>query len=195
SIGSAGWPKGDVSGRFRYAVDTRQRQSRGRLDAVMGASELAGWQVDSAGVTVTFPGAGPDSFRVRASRRGGSFELAGTTTPGGWRAEYSASGLPLAGWPGGRAAGPRGRRARAAGAAWTAGGRAAWTPKGVRLELDRAEAKSTRFDWLAEGPLALSGDPKGVSFDRVKAADGPSSLEISGRWAAPGGYYDWRAHG
>ena len=75
SIGIAGWPKGDVSGRFRYAVDTRQRQSRGRLDAVMGASELAGWQVDSAGVTVTFPGAGPDSFRVRASRRGGSFEL------------------------------------------------------------------------------------------------------------------------
>jgi len=281
SIGIAGWPKGDVSGRFRYAVDTRQRQSRGRLDAVMGASELAGWQVDSAGVTVTFPGAGPDSFRVRASRRGGSFELAGTTTPGGWRAEYSASGLPLEEWPDGRASGLRGRLGHAAGgvegrsgqllvtgaleggatdwlgihaASWrlegvhgvllpkpdlsaaarlsdmmflglhfdttsvdlglgdqtvtlaglqaqagdtvvTAGGRADWTPKGWRLELDRAEAKSTRFDWLAEGPLALSGDPKGVSFDRVKAADGPSSLEISGRWAAPGGYYDWRAHG
>ena len=104
-----------MSGRFRYAVDTRQRQSRGRLDAVMGASELAGWQVDSAGVTVTFPGAGPDSFRVRASRRGGSFELAGTTTPGGWRAEYSASGLPLEEWPDGRASGLRGRLGHAAG--------------------------------------------------------------------------------
>src|SRR5207244_2165082 len=166
-----------------------------RLEATVGASELAGWQVDSAGITVTFPAAGPDSFRVRATRRGGSFELAGTTTREGWRGEYSASGLPLEAWPDGRRSGLRGPQGRAGDTVGTAGASADGRPKVWRLGVDRAAAKSTRLAWLAGPPLALSGDPKGVSFDRVKAADGPSSLEVSGRWAGPGGFYDWAAHG
>ena len=41
--------------------------------------------------------------------------------------------------------------------------------------------------------MRLSGDPRGVNFDRLVARDGDARLTMEGRWAGPGGSYDWRA--
>ena len=77
----------------------------------------------------------------------------------------------------------------------TAAGRAAWDKDHWDLTLNRAAAKSTQFDWTADPPLALAGDPRGVSFERMLAHDGDARLDISGRWAAPGGTYSFRGRG
>ena len=79
----------------------------------------------------------------------------------------------------------------------TVAGRSVWDPKGWRVTLDRAAADSRQFHWTADPPLELSGDPHGVGFDRFIAHDGSARLELTGRWAAPGGRYEWtgRARG
>jgi hypothetical protein len=83
-------------------------------------------------------------------------------------------------------------RAQAGDTVMTMAGRAAWTERGWRLSLDRAAAKSLQFDWTANAPVLLSGDPQGVNFDRLSAADRDARLDVTGRWAGPGGRYDWR---
>jgi len=85
-------------------------------------------------------------------------------------------------------------QARAGDTLVMASGRAAWTSEGWNLALDRAAARSSQFDWEAAPPVLLSGDPRGVTFDRLIASDGPARLAIAGRWAGPGGAYDWIAH-
>ena len=65
-------------------------------------------------------------------------------------------------------------------------GRAGWT-----TTLERARARSRQFDWRAEGRLELAGDAEGVTFRRFAARDSASRLEAAGRWAVPGGSYDW----
>lgn len=73
----------------------------------------------------------------------------------------------------------------------TAAGEARWSRDGWRVDLARAEAASDQFLWVADGPVALAGDPRGVTFERLEARDGDAALAIRGRWAAPGGHYDW----
>ncbi len=75
----------------------------------------------------------------------------------------------------------------------TASGTNTWGQRGWTAALDRVEARSGQFDWVSDGPLALAGDAKGVTFERFAARDSLSRLEIAGRWAAPGGSYDWTA--
>lgn len=70
-------------------------------------------------------------------------------------------------------------------------GGAAWSADRWRLAATRARLSSSQFDWTAEPPLVLSGDREGVLSDRVIANDGDSHLEARGRWAAPGGFYDF----
>ncbi len=74
-------------------------------------------------------------------------------------------------------------------------GRAGWSERGWDLALERAEAVSRRFHWTAETPLTLSGDERGVVFDRLVAHDRDARLEVGGRWAAPGGSYEFEARG
>ncbi len=73
----------------------------------------------------------------------------------------------------------------------TAAGASRWGKAGWGTTLARAAARSRQFDWVAEGPLELEGDKEGVTFRRFAARDGEARLEIEGRWAAPGGSYDW----
>ena len=48
-----------------------------------------------------------------------------------------------------------------------------WTPApeppggGWSLHADSARVRSAQFDWTAESPMRLSGDPRGVDFDRL----------------------------
>lgn len=71
--------------------------------------------------------------------------------------------------------------------------RADWEAGGWTLAADSARVRSRQFDWAAEPPMRLSGDPRGVTFDRLIARDGAARLVMEGRWAGPGGAYDWRA--
>ena len=73
----------------------------------------------------------------------------------------------------------------------TLAGTSRWGRQGWGTTLERAEARSGQFDWIAEGPLELAGDAGGVTFRRFAARDSASRLEVTGRWAAPGGSYDW----
>jgi len=73
----------------------------------------------------------------------------------------------------------------------TVAGMSRWGKVGWGTKLERAEARSGQFDWVAEGPLELTGDAEGVTFRRFAARDSAAWLEIEGRWAAPGGSYDW----
>ncbi len=54
-----------------------------------------------------------------------------------------------------------------------------------------AEARSRQFHWRGDGPLELAGDAEGVTFRRFAARDGAARIEATGRWAVPGGSYDW----
>ncbi len=69
--------------------------------------------------------------------------------------------------------------------------RADWDGGGWRLDADSARVRSRQFNWTAESPMRLSGDPGGVDFDRLIARDRESRLTMAGRWAGPGGAYDW----
>ncbi|HYM81306.1 MAG TPA: translocation/assembly module TamB domain-containing protein [Candidatus Limnocylindria bacterium] len=272
------WPAGNLNGRFRYAVDTRGRP-RARLAAQLDDSEWSGWRADSGGVIVDFPAVGPDSFRVRALRRGGELTLDGRAAAGGWQGEYTVTEFPLDEWPDGRASGLRGTLASGRGtvngragaldvtgvlegtssewfglktARWrltdvsgrllpkpdltaqarledvlflglhfdsaatpvrladqqagfstltaqagdttvTLRGDAAWHEGGWRFTAESAEMQSPSFHWTVEPPLALVGDPNGVSFERLLARDGEAQVTMEGRWAGPGGRYDWSA--
>ena len=75
----------------------------------------------------------------------------------------------------------------------TASGVTDWTPGGWRVRLDQAEAASTHFHWVGEPPLLLSGNPRGTTFERFAAHDSSAHLAVEGRWAGPGGSYDWTA--
>jgi hypothetical protein len=108
AIGMPGWPNGRLNGRFTYAVDTRGHVSNGSLTAILGASELGGWRVDSCAVAAALPAEGTRTFDVHAVRRGGRFDLHGVTEPGGWVGDYRVEALPLDEWPDGRASGIRG---------------------------------------------------------------------------------------
>ena len=279
AIGIPGWPKGNVNGAFRYAVNTRRLPANASLEATLVPSELQGWKVDEGTVRVRFPAIGPDSFFVHAVRRGGSFDLTGASAEGGWRGVYTARDLPLEEWPDGRASGLKGTLSRSQGtvagidgelrvegdlsgvqtdwlgmhtARWrltemsgrllptpdltaradlqdlvylgvhfdssaialqlgdenvvlpsivasggdtvvTAAGRASWGEQTWRVELDRAAVRSSQFEWTADPPVVLAGDQDGVDFQRLHARDGTATLDISGRWAVPGGHYAWRA--
>jgi hypothetical protein len=71
--------------------------------------------------------------------------------------------------------------------------RAEWDPDGWRFTADSASLSSRQFDWSADPPMVISGDPHAVHFDRLLAHDGEARLAIDGRWAGPGGSYDWTA--
>jgi hypothetical protein len=272
-----GWPAGDLNGWFRYEVDTRSTPS-GSLEARLTASEIQGWQADSAGVRVEFPAHAPDSFRVVAVRRGGRFSLRGRTDArGGWSGPWSAREFPLEEWPDGRATGLSGVLARGEGTAesrsgalyvtgalegsgtrwasanfskwtltglrgrllpkpdltasgtaengfflglhvdkatapltlgdqfvrflplmaqsgdttFTMSGQAAWQPESWWMTINSAEARSDQFHFVAEPPVRLSGDAGGVLFERLVANDRDAHIEARGRWASPGGPYDF----
>ena len=70
-------------------------------------------------------------------------------------------------------------------------GSSAWGKAGWTTSLERAEARSRQFHWTAEEPLELSGDAQGVTFRRFAVRDSASRIDITGRWAVPGGSYDW----
>lgn len=74
---------------------------------------------------------------------------------------------------------------------FTGTGTADWTGARWRTRLTSASAASAQFAWTANPPLEFSGDPQGTLFDRVIADDGEAHLEARGRWAAPGGFYDF----
>ncbi len=78
---------------------------------------------------------------------------------------------------------------------FTGEGDADWQGTHWRVTMNRAAAASSQFAWTAAPPLAFSGDPQGTLFDRVVADDGPAHLEARGRWAAPGGFYDFQMDG
>src|SRR5207244_628307 len=78
---------------------------------------------------------------------------------------------------------------------FTLAGRADWDAAAWRLELERAAARSHQFHWTADPPLRLAGDAKGVTLQRLEARDSTATLSVTGRWAGPGGAYDWQAHG
>jgi hypothetical protein len=72
---------------------------------------------------------------------------------------------------------------------------AAWDSAGWRFQADSATIRSSQFHWTADPPFLVSGDPHEVNFDHVTASDGDARLAITGRWAGPGGAYDWTARG
>jgi hypothetical protein len=106
-IGIRNWPKGNMNGHFRYAVDNRRGKSA-RLVARLAGSEWAGWRADTGTVTMEFTPVGGDSFRVVAVRRGGLMTLRALTDDQGWRGEYTLARFPLDEWPEGRASGLKG---------------------------------------------------------------------------------------
>jgi hypothetical protein len=67
-----------------------------------------------------------------------------------------------------------------------------WDSGSWRLTADQAQLRSRHFDWKATEPVRLSGNAHEVSFERVVAQDGDARFEASGRWAQPGGLYDWQ---
>ncbi len=75
----------------------------------------------------------------------------------------------------------------------TCSGSTRWSDQGWRLELEPARLRSSSFDWRARGPVILSGNPRGVDFERFEAQDGEAAVTAAGRWAGPGGSYEWRA--
>jgi hypothetical protein len=70
-------------------------------------------------------------------------------------------------------------------------GIAGWEAERWRMTLTSAQVRSDQFDWRAEPPVTLGGDRQGVVFDRLIARDGEAELSARGRWASPGGFYDF----
>jgi hypothetical protein len=77
----------------------------------------------------------------------------------------------------------------------TADGNARWDAAHWALQLPHARFRSDQFDWSADEPVWLSGDAHGVDFDHLTGRDGDARIAIRGRWAAPGGVYDWTLTG
>ena len=59
------------------------------------------------------------------------------------------------------------------------------------VALSALRARSSQFDFTAEAPVRIAGDPQGTVIERLVARDGDARIDIAGRWAAPGGFYDW----
>lgn len=74
-------------------------------------------------------------------------------------------------------------------------GDASWDGPAWWMTLTHAQVASDQFSFLAQPPVRISGDGEGTTFERVVASDGPASLEVAGRWAAPGGSYDFTLEG
>src|SRR5262245_46102039 len=70
-------------------------------------------------------------------------------------------------------------------------GQAAWGGATWWTTLSSAEVMSDQFHFVAEPPVRLTGDPNGVVFERLAANDRDAHVEASGRWASPGGPYDF----
>lgn len=81
--------------------------------------------------------------------------------------------------------------AQAGDTTFTLSGQAAWREATWWMTLGSAEASSGQFHVVAEPPVRLSGDPGGVLFERLVANDRDAHLEARGRWASPGGPYDF----
>ena len=77
----------------------------------------------------------------------------------------------------------------------TADGRADWNGTSWQVVLDRAEARSRQFDWLAGPPVHLIGDAGGVTFNHFEARDGPALLVVRGRWEYDQGHARSSEHG
>lgn len=74
-------------------------------------------------------------------------------------------------------------------------GQAAWDGTSWWMTLPSAELTSRQFHFRAEPPVRLTGDPSGVVFERLLADDRAAHVEARGRWAAPGGPYDFEFTG
>jgi len=72
-------------------------------------------------------------------------------------------------------------------------GRADWNGTAWQLDLSRASVSSRQLHWTADPPAQFVGDAHGVTFRRLEAQDGDAAIRVTGHWAAPGGFYDWRA--
>jgi len=70
-------------------------------------------------------------------------------------------------------------------------GQASWNAQSWWMTLPSAEVQSSQFHFVAEPPVQLSGDARGVVFDRLAADDKGARVEAHGRWASPGGPYDF----
>jgi hypothetical protein len=204
-----GWPRGELNGWFRYAVETRGRPVA-LLEARLLASEWQGWHADSARVRVDFPPQAADSFSVIGERLGGHFTLRGRIERGGgWSGPYSIRDLPLEEWPDGRATGLTGQldwaegtvesRAGAlyvtgdlsgSGTRWAAAKFADWTLEGVRGRLlptpdlsAQAGAREGFFTGIhidsVSAPIVL-GD-RVVRFSPLTAEAGDTTLAMTGQ--------------
>ena len=74
-------------------------------------------------------------------------------------------------------------------------GEATWDPAGWAMTLSHAEFASSQFHFVADPPVRLQGDVHGTVLDRVIADDRGAHVEARGRWAAPGGPYDFEFTG
>jgi len=74
-------------------------------------------------------------------------------------------------------------------------GQAAWHDEGWWMTVSAAEMSSTQFHYTAEPPVRISGDASGVLFEHLAANDHDAHIEARGRWAAPGGPYDFEFTG
>jgi len=74
-------------------------------------------------------------------------------------------------------------------------GQAAWRDDGWWMTISSAEMSSTQFHYTAEPPVRLSGDASGGLFERLAANDRDAHIEARGRWASPGGPYDFEFTG
>jgi hypothetical protein len=85
--------------------------------------------------------------------------------------------------------------ARAGDTTFVMTGQAAWDGASWWMTLPSAEMVSSQFHFRAEPPVRLSGDGQGAMFDRLVANDRDTHVEAHGRWAAPGGPYDFEFTG
>jgi hypothetical protein len=74
-------------------------------------------------------------------------------------------------------------------------GQAAWHDAGWWMTISSAEIASSQFHFTAEPPVQLSGDAAGVLIEKLAANDRDAHLEARGRWASPGGPYDFEFTG
>ncbi len=74
-------------------------------------------------------------------------------------------------------------------------GQATWKEAAWGMTLTSAEMVSEQFHFVAEPPVRLAGDANGVVFERLAANDRDAHVEARGRWAAPGGPYDFEFTG
>lgn len=74
-------------------------------------------------------------------------------------------------------------------------GAATWNEQNWAMTLSHAELSSRQFHFVADPPVRIAGDAQGTIMERVVAEDRGAHIEAHGRWAAPGGPYDFRFTG